>query len=169
MYEILAPEEGRQNLPSLSVRNYYLSLSLLLPYEHSGRVPINIDNLQRFSMDHSEALPAKPINGEPAPKSRRQIAYNMIGELNFAFGTVHMLSCVLADPKLFQEIQTIESFGDFGNKIQALIRHLLYLQMNDPGAKSIVFSAWADSLHSQFAIVFPKVLLIIFPKSWREL
>lgn len=44
----------------------------------------------------------------------------------------------------------MESFGDFGSKIQTIVRHLLYLQMTDPGAKSIVFSAWADSLHSMF-------------------
>ena len=54
----------------------------------------------------------------------------------------------ILDPKLFDEIQSLESFGDFGSKIQALARHLLCLQMTDPGAKSIVFSAWADSLHS---------------------
>lgn len=54
-----------------------------------------------------------------------------------------------ADSKLFREIESMESFGDFGNKIQTLVRHLLYLQQSDPGAKSIVFSAWADSLHSK--------------------
>lgn len=48
----------------------------------------------------------------------------------------------------FEEIQTIESYGSYGTKIQTLVRHLLYLQIQEPGAKSIVFSAWADSLHS---------------------
>jgi E3 ubiquitin-protein ligase SHPRH len=45
----------------------------------------------------------------------------------------------------------MESLGDFGSKIQTLVRHLLYLQTEDPGAKSIVFSAWADSLHSKLS------------------
>jgi len=40
----------------------------------------------------------------------------------------------------------MESNGSYGSKIQALVRHLLYIQFTDPGAKSIVFSAWADSL-----------------------
>ncbi|KAH0579535.1 hypothetical protein H2248_002389 [Termitomyces sp. 'cryptogamus'] len=40
----------------------------------------------------------------------------------------------------------MESFGDYGSKIQTLVRHLLYLKLTDPDAKSIVFSAWADSL-----------------------
>lgn len=44
----------------------------------------------------------------------------------------------------------MESNGSYGSKIQALVRHLLYIQFTDPGAKSIVFSAWADSLQSQF-------------------
>ncbi|KAG6889213.1 hypothetical protein C0995_002673 [Termitomyces sp. Mi166 len=48
--------------------------------------------------------------------------------------------------KLFSEINSMESFGDYGSKIQTLVRHLLYLKITDPDAKSIVFSAWADSL-----------------------
>jgi len=44
----------------------------------------------------------------------------------------------------------METYGDFGSKIQTLVRHLLYLKMTDPAAKSIVFSAWADSLHSRY-------------------
>lgn len=43
----------------------------------------------------------------------------------------------------------METYGDFGSKIQTLIRHLAHLKITDPGAKSIVFSAWADSLHSE--------------------
>jgi len=53
----------------------------------------------------------------------------------------------------------MESFGGFGSKIQTLVRHLLYLQITDPGAKSIVFSAWADSLHSTFVLFL--LLLIL--------
>jgi E3 ubiquitin-protein ligase SHPRH len=52
----------------------------------------------------------------------------------------------------------MESFGDFGSKIQTLVCHLLYLQMTDPGAKSIVFSAWADSLHSMFIVIFDLIV-----------
>jgi hypothetical protein len=47
-------------------------------------------------------------------------------------------------------ILAVEAIGQYGAKIQTLIRHLLWLQLEDPGAKSIVFSAWADSLHSTF-------------------
>jgi hypothetical protein len=52
------------------------------------------------------------------------------------------------DPDVFEAIKQIEALGDFGSKIQMLVKHLLYLQVNDPGSKSVVFSAWADSLHS---------------------
>ena len=48
----------------------------------------------------------------------------------------------------------METYGDYGSKIQTLARHLLYLKLVDPGAKSIVFSAWADSLHSLFSSFF---------------
>ncbi|KAG2135375.1 SNF2 family N-terminal domain-containing protein [Suillus bovinus] len=94
------------------------------------RVIINIDQLQRFTVKTDKPAPAKPVmtNKEPAPVSRREIQYNMI------------------DPTIFEEIQTMESNGSYGSKIQALVRHLLYIQFTDPGAKSIVFSAWADSL-----------------------
>ncbi|EGN92623.1 hypothetical protein SERLA73DRAFT_79438 [Serpula lacrymans var. lacrymans S7.3] len=95
------------------------------------RVLINVDQLQRFAVKGDKPPPPQPVlvNNEPAPKSRREIEYNMI------------------DPKLIQEIGSMESTGSYGSKIQTLIRHLLYLQVTDPGSKSIVFSAWADSLH----------------------
>ncbi|KAG1893017.1 SNF2 family N-terminal domain-containing protein [Suillus fuscotomentosus] len=94
------------------------------------RVIINVDQLQRFTVKVDKPAPAKLVmaNKEPAPVSRREIQYNMINHT------------------IFQEIQTMESNGSYGSKIQALVRHLLYIQFTDPGAKSIVFSAWADSL-----------------------
>jgi hypothetical protein len=57
----------------------------------------------------------------------------------------------------------MESFGSYGSKIQALVRHLLFLQVTEPGAKSIVFSAWADSLHSesQFAYMYLHSVIIL--------
>lgn len=48
--------------------------------------------------------------------------------------------------KALDEIQTFEAHGSYGSKITHLIRHLAYLQNQDPGAKSLVFSAWSDSL-----------------------
>lgn len=93
------------------------------------RVPLDPDAIQHFTINESEDLPPRLKNGEPAPRSKRRIEYNVI------------------DPLLFQEIQAMESFGDYGSKIQTLVRHLLYLQSTEPGAKSIVFSAWSDSLY----------------------
>lgn len=49
-------------------------------------------------------------------------------------------------PSLLAEIQSMESIGQFGSKIQTLVKHLLWMKENEPGAKSIVFSAWSDSL-----------------------
>lgn len=94
------------------------------------RVIINLDQLQRFTVEADKPAPAKPamVNKEPVPVSRRKIQYNMI------------------NPTIFEEIQSTESNGSYGSKIQALVRHLLYIQFTDPGSKSIVFSAWADSL-----------------------
>lgn len=56
---------------------------------------------------------------------------------------------IAAGPALTDAIQNIETYGDFGSKIQTLVRHLLYIKFTDAGAKSIIFSAWADSLHSK--------------------
>ncbi|TFK67239.1 hypothetical protein BDN72DRAFT_843332 [Pluteus cervinus] len=92
------------------------------------RVGINPDAVQRFTVDDSRA-PAEIVNGEVMPKSRRHIDYNKI------------------DPELLKTIQQVESFGDYGSKIQTIVRHILHLKFTDPGTKSIVFSAWADSLH----------------------
>lgn len=95
------------------------------------RVPINPDQLQRFAVAEDKPQDPPPMlrNNEAAPKSTRQIEYNMV------------------DPDLFESIQMMESHGSYGTKIQTLVRHLLYLQVSDPDSKSIVFSAWADSLH----------------------
>jgi len=96
------------------------------------RVAINTNQLQRFSIgkksDQVQDDPARIVNGEVAPKSHRQIHYNVI------------------DSGLFEDIQAMESFGSYGSKIQTLVRHLLYLRKSDPDSKSIIFSAWADSL-----------------------
>lgn len=43
-------------------------------------------------------------------------------------------------------IQTYEAHGSYGSKIMHLVRHLLYLQDKEPGTKSVIFSAWSDSL-----------------------
>ncbi|KAI5993262.1 SNF2 family N-terminal domain-containing protein [Pisolithus albus] len=95
------------------------------------RVPVQMDELHRFTLQDERPPPPKPVlvKGELVPTSRRQIEYNMIS------------------PSLFHEIQEIESEGSYGSKIETLIRHLLHIQVSDPGSKSIVFSAWADSLH----------------------
>ncbi|KAG8915263.1 hypothetical protein FRC00_006131 [Tulasnella sp. 408] len=53
-------------------------------------------------------------------------------------------------PETLEALAKVESFGNpghYGSKIQTLVRHLLLIEETDPGAKSIVFSAWADSLH----------------------
>ncbi|KIP06910.1 hypothetical protein PHLGIDRAFT_72023 [Phlebiopsis gigantea 11061_1 CR5-6] len=96
------------------------------------RVPINPNQMQRFKIGQkpSDTLdaPAKVVNNEPAPKSKRHIEYNLIS------------------PGVLKSIESMECNGSYGSKIQTLIRHLLYLQIIEPGAKSIVFSAWADSL-----------------------
>lgn len=95
------------------------------------RVVIDSDQLQRFAVAEEKSKPPPTFkNNEPTPRSRRKIEYNTI------------------DPDLFESIEMMESSGSYGSKIQTLIRHLLYLQASDSGSKSIVFSAWADSLHS---------------------
>ena len=102
--------------------------------------PINVNALQRFSIQPEDkdevAQPPAKLQGDTIPKSRRKIEYNTVG------------------PSLLAEIDTMEVRGSFGRKIDTLVRHLLYLQFADAGAKSIVFSAWEDSLHSaQFTLL----------------
>ncbi|THH28194.1 hypothetical protein EUX98_g5996 [Antrodiella citrinella] len=101
------------------------------------RVAINTDQLQRFAVADpgSKAAVVRPpqiVNNEPVPKSRRTVEYNM------------------ASDSLLENIDMMESHGSFGSKIQTLVRHLLFLDVSDPGCKTIVFSAWADSLNIIF-------------------
>jgi E3 ubiquitin-protein ligase SHPRH len=96
--------------------------------------PINVDALQRFSIqsnDKDKAVPPpEKLQCDAIPKSRRKIDYNTVGR------------------SLLAEIDTMELCGSYGTKTDTLVRHLLYLQVTDTFAKSIVFSAWEDSLHS---------------------
>ncbi|KAI0668956.1 SNF2 family N-terminal domain-containing protein [Trametes maxima] len=94
------------------------------------RVSIDVHQLQRFVVEEqSTEAPARIFgNGESIPRSRREIHYNSI------------------NPQTLEEIKAMEAYGSYGSKIETLIRHLLYLDVRDPGTKSIVFSAWADSL-----------------------
>lgn len=50
------------------------------------------------------------------------------------------------DDEVLQDIISRDSQGQFGSKIQTLIKHLLYLRDREPGSKAICFSAWSDSL-----------------------
>ncbi|KAF7289508.1 SNF2 family helicase [Mycena chlorophos] len=93
------------------------------------RVAINFDKLQRFVVAEETLKPTGNNEDEvEVPKSRRVIEYNTI------------------DPALLRKIQATAAFGDYGEKIATLVKHLIYLREVDAGAKSIVFSAWQDSL-----------------------
>ncbi|KAI1790830.1 SNF2 family N-terminal domain-containing protein, partial [Ganoderma leucocontextum] len=98
------------------------------------RVPIHPDQLQRFSLDNPSEpaqaqAPAKILDtNEVVPHSRREIQYNFI------------------NAQTMQDVQSMEVYGSYGSKIETLVQHLFYIETTDPGAKSIVFSAWADSL-----------------------
>ena len=73
---------------------------------------------------------SEKLEGDAIPKLRRKIDYNTVGH------------------SLLAEIDVMELCGSFGTKIDTPVRHLLDLQVTDPGAKCTVFSAWEDSPHS---------------------
>jgi hypothetical protein len=130
---VVAPQQGLSSLP-VCIRTSHLLIISVLSAPGYPSFPINVDALQRFSIqtkDKDKAVPPpKMLQGDTIPKSRRKIDYNTVGH------------------SLLAEIDTMEVCGSYGTKIDTLVRHLLYLQVTEPGAKSIVFSAWEDSLHS---------------------
>jgi len=73
------------------------------------------------------------VNDFRQRKSLRSHEYNLLPE---------------ADLKAILDID-LES-DRFGSKINFLVRHLLWLQGKDSSIKSVVFSAWADSLGRTF-------------------
>lgn len=128
---VVAPREG---LSSVSVCTPHLFIFSVLSAPGYPSFSIDVDAVQRFSIQTKDKDKAthtpKKLQGDAIPKSRRKIEYNTIG------------------PSLVAEIDTMEVRGSYGTKIDTLVRHLLYLQLTEAGAKSIVFSAWEDSLHS---------------------
>jgi E3 ubiquitin-protein ligase SHPRH len=45
-----------------------------------------------------------------------------------------------------KEIKMIDLDGSYGSKVDMIARHLLWIRVNDPGAKSIIFSQFGDFL-----------------------
>lgn len=101
-------------------------------------MPINVDKMQRISISGKEREVdhegPRDLALNDVPVSRRDFKYNKI------------------DEELLEAIREGQSEGSYGSKIDTLIRHLLFLREKDPGAKSIVFSAWSDSLQSEYNI-----------------
>jgi hypothetical protein len=64
----------------------------------------------------------------------------------------------------WKEIQEVEVAGSYGDKIGSLVKHLVWLQENDPGTKSIVFSAWAD-VSIIYHVIFKVLNELKFPNS----
>jgi E3 ubiquitin-protein ligase SHPRH len=127
---VVAPRQVLSSVPVWTRTSHLLIFSVLNAPGYPS-FPINVNALQRFSIqtdDKDKAIP--PPEKLAIPKSRRKIDYNTVG-----LG-------------LLAEIDTMELCGSYGTKIDTLVRHLLYLQAAEAGAKSIVFSAWEDSLHS---------------------
>ncbi|KAF7799206.1 hypothetical protein EIP86_010437 [Pleurotus ostreatoroseus] len=98
------------------------------------RVVIDRDELQRFAVGQDQAVLRKHTiqlsHKDMIPRSKRRIEYNSI------------------DQDVYENIQLMESHGSYGSKIQTLVQHLIYIETVEPGAKSIVFSAWEDSLQN---------------------
>jgi len=130
---VVASQQGLSSVPVCTRTSHLLIFSVLNAPGYPS-FPINVDTLQRFSIqtgDKDKAMPPpEKLQGDAIPKSRRKIDYNAAGH------------------SLLGEIDTMELCGSYGTKIDTLVRHLLYLRVTDLGAKSIVFSAWEDSLHS---------------------
>ncbi|KAG8718111.1 hypothetical protein FRC08_005951 [Ceratobasidium sp. 394] len=94
------------------------------------RGALNNNTLHRvdFGPTTSETTQAQDEQGERSvgfPISRSSIKYRVY------------------DPKQFAQS---ECQGQYGEKIQTLVRHLLWIEEQEPGSQSVVFSAWADSL-----------------------
>ncbi|KAG9032861.1 hypothetical protein FRB95_000945 [Tulasnella sp. JGI-2019a] len=98
----------------------------------SCRQRIDDDSSHRISFTNSKDSEKHPLlkDDRNASTIRNAIEYSVI------------------PPSTLDELAKIESFSQqYGAKIQTLIRHLLLIEQKEPGAKSIVFTAFTDSLH----------------------
>ncbi|CAK9783442.1 hypothetical protein CC85DRAFT_282178 [Cutaneotrichosporon oleaginosum] len=50
-------------------------------------------------------------------------------------------------PARQRDIHALDSMGEYGSKIDFLVKHLLWYKLMRPGVRHVVFSNWADSLH----------------------
>ncbi|EIW68737.1 hypothetical protein TREMEDRAFT_71902 [Tremella mesenterica DSM 1558] len=53
----------------------------------------------------------------------------------------------MMDHERMQEISHFDILGEYGSKINFLIKHLLYYRVKEPEARHVIFSNWSDSLN----------------------
>ena len=96
------------------------------------RSSINVNSLQRISIndeDYAEQLEKRGGSSVERP---------VVPGCSIRFNSLPQ--------ETLDDIQTFEVHGSYGSKITHLVRHLQYLQFQEPGTKSVIFSAWSDSL-----------------------
>lgn len=79
--------------------------------------------------DEEEALKADEAEQERRLQDLRQLNYLPEGQLQLITG--------------------MDMMGDYGSKINVLIKHLKLYRIQQPDVRHVVFSNWADSLHSE--------------------
>lgn len=90
---------------------------------------------------HSEA------GGGPSSKQNGQAATNGDGHSNIAATSKQSAIYKEFSAEKLAEIRNTDLIGPaFTTKVDNLVRHLFWLRENDPGAKSIIFSQYADFL-----------------------
>jgi hypothetical protein len=127
------------------------------------RAPIEKNAIQpiRFGIDVAQQQTRQE---DLLAKRRKDLSkYNVLSEETMLVRNLKAIDTGLSCTP--QKILDIDVISDkHGSKIMFLVKHLLWLQQEDPGAKAIVFSTWAAGLSSaRNALVFH--ILLTFPYS----
>lgn len=107
---------------------------------------LNTSNLHDITFKPQELKVHSEANGSGSSPEKKQATANGTGHNTKPTFKQSTIYTEFSADKL-AEIKNIDLDGPaFTTKVDTLVRHLLWLRENDPGAKSIIFSQYADFL-----------------------
>lgn len=134
----------------------------------SCRIKISDKEIQRIKLNPARAEAADPLGKQPQESSIQTLAPAVSVSLNEAEEdttpeeleqlrrSADLERLRMMDVERRRAVIMMDMMGEYGSKINFLIKHLLYYKSTEPDARHVIFSNWSDSLNSIFITIVMK-------------
>ncbi|OXB37227.1 E3 ubiquitin-protein ligase SHPRH [Cryptococcus neoformans] len=125
----------------------------------SCRIKISDKEIQRIKLNPARAEAADPLGKQPQESSIQTLAPAVSVSLNEAEEdttpeeleqlrrSADLERLRMMDVERRRAVIMMDMMGEYGSKINFLIKHLLYYKSTEPDARHVIFSNWSDSLN----------------------